>query len=93
MLLIENLTVSYNEAEILKKINMKVSDGEIIALIGKNGVGKTTLLKTVMGLLNARSGRIIFHEKDITNLLPNERANLGIGYVPQGRDFPLSYCI
>lgn len=89
MLLIENLTTSYNEAEILKNINMKVSDGEIIALIGRNGVGKTTLLKTIMGLLNSRNGKIIFNDRDITNLSPNERARLGIGYVPQGREiFP-----
>lgn len=89
MLTIENLTVSYNETLILKKINLKVEDGKIVALIGRNGVGKTTLMKTIMGLINPDEGTILFDDTEITNFTPDRRAKIGIGYVPQGREiFP-----
>ena len=63
--------------------------GEVTALLGRNGVGKTTLLKCLTGLLPIRSGRILLDGQDISNLAPHRRARLGLGYVPQGREiFP-----
>ena len=63
--------------------------GEVTALVGRNGVGKTTLLKCLTGLLPIRSGRILLDGQDISNLAPHRRARLGLGYVPQGREiFP-----
>jgi urea transport system ATP-binding protein len=63
--------------------------GEVTALLGRNGVGKTTLLKCLTGLLPIRSGRILLDDQDISNLAPHRRARLGLGYVPQGREiFP-----
>jgi urea transport system ATP-binding protein len=58
----------------------------MICLIGRNGVGKTTLLKSIMGLLKPRSGNIVLDGRDITTIVPNKRARMGIGYVPQGRE-------
>ena len=89
MLRIENLSVSYGETLILRDVNLQVGIGEIVCLMGRNGVGKTTLLKSIMGLLRPQSGRIEFEGKDITRRSPDRRARAGLGYVPQGREiFP-----
>src|SRR5207249_12026017 len=89
MLTIENLSVAYGETLILRDVSLEVRPGEVTCLMGRNGVGKTTLLKSVMGLLRPRQGRILFEGKDITNMSPDKRARRGIGYVPQGREiFP-----
>lgn len=89
MLNIENLAVSYGETQILRDLNMEVREGEMVCLMGRNGVGKSTLLKSIMGLLRPRSGRISFNAIDITSFPPDRRARAGIGYVPQGREiFP-----
>ncbi len=89
MLKIENLSVSYGETLILRDVNLEVRPGELVCLMGRNGVGKTTLLKSIMGLLRPQSGRISFEGKDITSTRPEVRARAGIGYVPQGREiFP-----
>lgn len=89
MLNIKNLEVYYGESIILRDVNMEVPPGKIVCLMGRNGVGKTTLLKCIMGLLQPRAGNIIFAGIDITRSSPDERAKLGLGYVPQGRDiFP-----
>jgi urea transport system ATP-binding protein len=74
---------------VLWDVSLDVPPGGVVCLMGRNGVGKTTLLKTVMGLLPARSGQILFDGKDLGRLRPEERAACGIGYVPQGREiFP-----
>jgi len=83
---ISNLNVYYGESHILRNVDMSIPSGQMVCLIGRNGVGKTTLLKTVMGLLKPRTGNIFFADKPITKLTPDRRAKLGIGYVPQGRD-------
>ncbi len=83
---ISNLNVYYGESHILRNVDMSIPSGQMVCLIGRNGVGKTTLLKTVMGLLKPRTGNIFFADKLITKLTPDRRAKLGIGYVPQGRD-------
>ena len=89
MLEIQGLNVFYGESQVLWDVSLSVADGAVLCLMGRNGVGKTTLLKTVMGLLPARSGRIVFDGADLTGRRPEERAACGIGYVPQGREiFP-----
>ncbi|HIK38859.1 MAG: urea ABC transporter ATP-binding subunit UrtE [Geminocystis sp.] len=85
MLAIENLTASRGGTEILRNVNLTVGDGTIVSLIGRNGVGKTTLMKAIMGLVDVKRGDIFFKNINIKNLPPDKRANLGIGYVPQGR--------
>ncbi len=86
---IEDLNVFYGQSHILFDVGMKVKAGETACLLGRNGVGKTTLLKGVMGLLPARKGKIYLDDNDVTKASPAQRAKLGMGYVPQGRDiFP-----
>ncbi len=86
MLQISGLNVYYGESHILRNIDLSVPAGQMVCLIGRNGVGKTTLLKTIMGLLKPRSGTITFAGEPITSQSPDKRAKLGIGYVPQGRE-------
>ncbi len=89
MLAVNGIDVYYGESRILTRPNLAVGEGQVVCVMGRNGVGKTTLLKTVMGLLLPRQGTIVFDGRDITRLTPYERARLGIGYVPQGREiFP-----
>ncbi|MCD8083446.1 MAG: ABC transporter ATP-binding protein, partial [Clostridiales bacterium] len=84
MLRVEQLTSGYGEISIIRKISFKVQKGEIVSIIGRNGVGKSTLMKTLIGLNREKSGRIYFDNKDVTDLKAYERAQIGIGYVPQG---------
>jgi urea transport system ATP-binding protein len=86
MLQISNLNVYYGESYILRNVDLKIASGEMVCIIGRNGVGKTTLLKTIMGLLNPRDGQIHFAGNIINNQSPDQRAKMGIGYVPQGRE-------
>ena len=89
MLEIRDLNVAYGESQVLWDVSLDVPAGGVVCLMGRNGVGKTTLLKTIMGLLPARSGRITLDGVDLGSLRPEERAARGIGYVPQGREiFP-----
>jgi len=85
MLTISNAAVNYGESRILRNINLQVPDGQVICLMGRNGVGKTTLLKSIMGLLKLRRGEMLFHDENITNWATSKRARAGMGYVPQGR--------
>jgi urea transport system ATP-binding protein len=86
MLQVSNLDVYYGESHILRQVDLSVPQGQMVCLIGRNGVGKTTLLKTIIGLLQPRSGQIIFDGEIINSKSPDQRAKLGIGYVPQGRE-------
>ena len=86
MLQLSNLNVYYGESHILRNVDITIPEGEMVCLIGRNGVGKTTLLKTIMGLLKSRTGNIIYGEENINATTTDKRARLGIGYVPQGRD-------
>ena len=89
MLAVKSLNQYYGGSHILRHVGFEVPAGVCTALLGRNGVGKTTLLRCLMGLLPIRSGEIAFDGRSISNLPPYERAALGIGYVPQGRDiFP-----
>ncbi len=86
MLQISDLNVYYGESHILRDVDMHVPEGKMICLIGRNGVGKTTLLKTIMGLIKPRRGSVEFLDRPINHLPPDKRARMGIGYVPQGRE-------
>ncbi len=86
MLQVTGLNVYYGESHILRDVDLSVSVGQMVCLIGRNGVGKTTLLKTIMGLLQPRTGQIALAGEAITAKSPDRRAKLGIGYVPQGRE-------
>ena len=89
MLTITNLHQAYGGSHILRGLSFELQKGEVTTLLGRNGVGKTTLLKTLMGLVKPKSGSITLAGKDITHLPPHERVKAGIGYVPQGREiFP-----
>src|SRR5260370_41486360 len=89
MLKVERLNVYYGESHILRDVDLDVAPGQVVCLMGRNGVGKTTLLKTITGLLPARSGRVTLGERDVTRDLPYRRARLGMGDAPQGREiFP-----
>lgn len=89
MLTIHNLNVAYGESQVLWDVCLNVPPGQVICLMGRNGVGKTTLLKSLVGLLPTRSGAMTLHGQELRGLPPDERARRGIGYVPQGRDiFP-----
>ncbi len=85
MLAIEHLWVYYGESRILTDVSLEVPAGQVVCLMGRNGVGKTTLMRAIMGVLRTRQGRIMFDQKDLTSSSPHERARAGIGYVPQGR--------
>ena len=86
MLQLSNLNVYYGESHILRNVDMTIPEGEMVCLIGRNGVGKTTLIKTIMGLLKSRTGNIVYGAENINATTTDKRARLGIGYVPQGRD-------
>lgn len=79
------LQSSYGATPILRGVDLGIEQGEIVALIGRNGVGKTTTMRCVMGLLPASGGEIRLLEQDVTALPPDRRARMGIGYIPQGR--------
>jgi urea transport system ATP-binding protein len=86
MLQISNLDVYYGESHILRNVDLSVTKGQMVCLIGRNGVGKTTLLKTIMGILKPRTGMINYSGETINSKTTDQRARLGIGYVPQGRE-------
>ena len=85
MLRVENLTVNYGAIKALKKITCAVHQGEIVALIGANGAGKTTILNAISGILPINDGKILFSGKDITKTAPHEIVKMGICQVPEGR--------
>ena len=85
MLEIKDLKVSYGMIQAIKGISFEVNKGEVIALIGANGAGKTTILHTITGLLNADSGSVTYEGKDITRMPGHKIVSLGIAHVPEGR--------
>ena len=88
-MIVSGLNQYYGGSHILRNLSFEVPAGKVTALLGRNGVGKTTLLKTLMGLVPAKSGSVAFEQKVLTHAKPYERARAGIGYVPQGREiFP-----
>ncbi|WP_078551516.1 urea ABC transporter ATP-binding subunit UrtE [Bacillus alkalicellulosilyticus] len=90
MLQLQQLEVAYDESTVIRDISLKVKPGQVVCLMGRNGVGKTTLLKAIMGLLSPKNGSISYEGEDITKKNPTYRSRKGIGYVPQGREiFPM----
>ena len=83
---IRGLNVYYGESHILRDVDLSVAPGQMVCLIGRNGVGKTTLLKSVIGLLRQRSGAVRLEGRELSAMPPHIRARGGIGYVPQGRE-------
>lgn len=86
LLQVENISSGYGSTTIVKNFSFDVMRGEILCVTGSNGMGKTTLMKTIMGLIDSRNGKIFYKTEDVTNLSPDYRSKLGIGYVPQGRE-------
>ena len=86
LLEIRGLNTYYGESHILRNVDLTVQTGEMVCLIGRNGVGKTTLLKSLIGLLNPKVGEVLFNGESVNRYAPHRRARAGIGYVPQGRE-------
>jgi urea transport system ATP-binding protein len=85
MLKINNLHVAYGESEVLHGLSTEIRPGEIVAIMGRNGMGKTTLMKAMMGIIPSRSGSVAVEGKPLDGLKPHKRVAAGFGYVPQGR--------
>ncbi|WP_372802248.1 ABC transporter ATP-binding protein [Paracoccus seriniphilus] len=89
MLQVEGLRAAYGESQVLHDIGFQVADGEVVTLLGRNGMGKTTTVSTIFGLLPARAGKVVIAGQDMTNAPPHHIARAGMGLVPEGRQvFP-----
>ncbi|MEY4352542.1 MAG: hypothetical protein RLZZ609_783 [Cyanobacteriota bacterium] len=86
LLKVSGLNVYYGESHILRNVDLHIPEGQMVCLIGRNGVGKTTFLKTIIGLLQQKSGSVEFEGTPLQQQPPYQRARSGIGYVSQGRD-------
>jgi urea transport system ATP-binding protein len=90
MLAVDGIDLFYGASHCLRRVSLSAAKGQVTCLLGRNGVGKTSLLRAIMGLEPTKSGRITWEGKDVTRMAPHDRARAGIGFVPQGRDiFPL----
>ena len=85
LLEVKDLNACYGESHVLQGVSLNVDQGELVALLGRNGMGKSTMLKSIMGLVKPKSGAVIFEGKDITGFPPYNAAMAGIGYVPEER--------
>ncbi|WP_411837253.1 ABC transporter ATP-binding protein [Paracoccus sp. ME4] len=89
MLIVEGLQAGYGEAQVLHDIHLTVGQGQVVTLLGRNGMGKTTTISTIFGLLAARGGRVSIDGRDVTRAAPHRIARAGLGLVPEGRQvFP-----
>ena len=86
ILRLENVAAGYGEAQVLHGVSLSLEPGSALALLGRNGVGKTTLINTIVGLTRWRGGKIFFDGQDVTRLRADERARRGVGWVPQERN-------
>jgi branched-chain amino acid transport system ATP-binding protein len=86
LLRVEELSAGYGEARVLRGISLTLDEGQSLAVLGRNGVGKTTLLNSIIGVTRYRGGRIFLGGRDITSFRPDQRAHAGIGWVPQERN-------
>ena len=85
-LLGKDLTAGYGGVDIIKSITLEVKEGEIVVIVGPNGAGKSTVMKALLGMLKLTDGRVNFAENDISLMLPQDRVNLGIAFVPQNNN-------
>lgn len=85
MLTVADVHAYYGKSHVLQGVSLEIGPGELVGLLGRNGVGKTTTLRTILGLLRARSGDVHFNGRPLVGLAPHRIPRLGIGYVPQGR--------
>ena len=85
MLDVENIHTNYGESYVLQGVSLRVGRGQVVAVLGRNGVGKTTLIRSIVGFTPPRRGRILLRGEDITHLPAHEIARRGVGLVPQGR--------
>jgi branched-chain amino acid transport system ATP-binding protein len=85
MLAVHDVHTFYGKSHILQGISLEVTEGTILSVLGRNGVGKTTMIRSIMGLLPTSDGKIVFENQEITHLPPYDRVRLGLGLVPQGR--------
>ena len=85
MLDVRNLNVAYGQSQVLHGVNMTVATGEIVAVVGRNGMGKSTLMKSLIGVMPSRSGQVIVGGEDVSRLPSHARVKHGLSYVPQGR--------
>lgn len=85
MLTLESVTAGYGQSVVLRDVSLTVGEGEVVALLGPNGVGKTTLLRTATGFVRPRSGRIVFRGEDLTGRPPHTFARRGVCHLPEGR--------
>jgi len=89
MLSVETIDLSYGASRCLRGVSLEATPGQITCVLGRNGVGKSSLMRAIVGLERIQSGRILWEGKDVSSMAPAERARAGIGYVPQGREiFP-----
>jgi branched-chain amino acid transport system ATP-binding protein len=86
LLVLDNLSAGYGEAIVISNISLKLSEGRSLAVLGRNGVGKTTLVNTIIGVTRHHGGRIVLDGRDVTGLPPDQRARAGIGWTPQERN-------
>ena len=86
MIEVSNLYSYYGKSPVLQDVSFTLNKGELLSVLGRNGVGKTTLMRSFMGLTDRLGGRLVVDGLDITQLRTDDRARLGIGYIPQGRD-------
>ena len=85
LLEVTNLNTFYGDSQVLRDVSLDIRDGETVALLGRNGMGKSTTLKSIMGMLKPASGKVVFRGQDLTGLRPHKVALAGIGYVPEER--------
>ena len=85
MLKVENINVYYGAIHAIKDVSFEVEEGEIVTLIGANGAGKSTILKTISGLLHTRTGSIHYEGKDLKGIAPHNIVKMGVAHVPEGR--------
>jgi branched-chain amino acid transport system ATP-binding protein len=84
-LALENLTAGYDQAAVVRNLDLTVGPGEVVALLGANGAGKTTTLRAISGIVKPMRGRILYNGEDLARYSPSARARIGIGHVPEGR--------
>lgn len=85
MLKLENYSVAYGESTVISDLNLNIKKNEIVALLGRNGMGKTTLMKSIIGMVKSKSGKVVLDGTDLTPLKSYQRVAAGVGFVPQGR--------